>query len=117
MAGSIASRFDQIDIEQSILRAVIINDDALTLEMDFSLKPSHPDYEEPGEGEVSCFHPGLVKFEKIGTLSIDRAEETEATRSRRFAIQSFAIEGTRFDMQCDWGTIHLQARSIRVMTE
>ena len=117
MAGSIASRFDQIDIEHSILRAVIINDDALTLEMDFSLKPSHPKYEDPGQSEERCFHPGLVKFEKIGTLSIDRAEETEAARSRRFAIQSFAIEGTRFDMQCDWGTIHLQARSIRVMIE
>ena len=116
MGGSIASRFDHIAIERSVLRAVIINDDALTLEMDFFLLPEHPDYETPAEGE-GCFHPGLIKFAQIGKLAIDRAEPSDAARSRRFAIQSFAIDGTRFDMQCDWGTIHLQARSIRVLTE
>lgn len=116
MGRSIASRFDNVDVTRSILRAVIINDDELTLEMDFCLAEAHPDYEAPGEGEDYCFHPGLLKFAGISKLSLERAEQAGAT-TRRFAIQSFHIEGTKFDMASDWGTIHLQARSIRVLTE
>ena len=98
MGKSIASRFENIDITRSVLRAVIINDDELTLEMD------------------CCFHPGLLKFAGISKLGLDRAENAGETK-RRFAIQSFNIEGTKFDMACEWGDIHLQARSIRVLTE
>ncbi|MBX7481438.1 hypothetical protein [Qipengyuania qiaonensis] len=116
MGKSIASRFENIDIIASVLRAVIINDDELTLEMDFCLEEDHPEYETPGEGEECCFHPGLLKFAGISKLSLERAEGA-ASSSRRFAIQSFNIEGTKFDMACEWGTIHLQARSIRVLTE
>ena len=116
MGKSIASRFDNIDVTRSVLRAVIINDDELTLEMDFCLEPEHADYEAPGAGEECCFHPGLLKFAGISKLGLDRAEHTDPAR-RRFAIQSFHIEGTKFDMACEWGTIHLQARSIRVLTE
>ena len=116
MGKSIASRFDNIDVTRSVLRAVIINDDELTLEMDFCIEPEHADYEAPGAGEQCCFHPGLLKFAGISKLGLDRAEQTDPAR-RRFAIQSFHIEGTKFDMACEWGTIHLQARSIRVLTE
>ena len=117
MGKSIASRFDNIDIENSTLRAVIINDDELTLEMDFCLEEAHPDYEKPGAGEECCFHPGLLKFAGISTLQLDRREAAGDTKQRRFAIQKFNIEGTKFDMECEWGDIHLAARSIRVLTE
>ena len=117
MGKSIASRFDHIDITRSSLRAVIINDDELTLEMDFCLDPEHPDYEQPGAGDDCCFHPGMLKFAGISKLGLERRELDGQGRQRRFAIQSFNIEGTRFDMACDWGDIHLQARSIRVLTE
>ena len=116
MGKSVASRFENVAIDRSTLRAVIINDDELTLEMDFCLEPAHPDYEEPGEGEDCCFHPGLVKFAGISKLSLDRADQGAAP-SRHFAIHSFHIEGSKFDMSCEWGDIHLQARSIRVLTE
>ncbi|QYJ05906.1 hypothetical protein [Qipengyuania flava] len=116
MGKSVASRFENIAIDSSVLRAVIINDDELTLEMDFCLEPSHPDYEEPGAGEDACFHPGLLKFAGITRLSLERAEGA-ASDARRFAIHSFTIEGAKFDMACEWGDIHLQARSIRVLTE
>ena len=116
MGKSIASRFENIDITRSVLRAVIINDDELTLEMDFCLEEAHPDYEAPGADEDCCFHPGLLKFAGISKLGLDRAENAAETK-RRFAIQSFNIEGTKFDMACEWGDIHLQARSIRVLTE
>lgn len=116
MGKSIASRFENIVIEKSILRAVIINDDELTLEMDFCLDEPHPRYETPGRGEDCCFHPGLLKFAGISKLSLDRADHPADT-NRRFAIQSFNIDGTKFDMACEWGDIHLQARSIRVLTE
>ncbi|MFW2350720.1 hypothetical protein [Qipengyuania sp.] len=116
MGKSIASRFENVDLVRSVLRAVIINDDELTLEMDFCLEEAHPDYEAPGVGEDCCFHPGLLKFAGISKLSLERAEHSPAA-VRRYAIQSFHIEGSRFDMACDWGTIHLQARSIRVLTE
>ena len=117
MGKSIASRFDNIDIEKSTLRAVIINDDELTLETDFCLDPAHPDYEEPGEGEECCFHPGLLKFAGISKLQLDRRTSAGDGMQRRFAIETFHIEGTKFDMACEWGDIHLQARSIRVLTE
>ena len=118
MGKSIASRFDHIAIEDSALRAVIIDDDVLTLEMDFCLEPTHPDYEEPGAGEDRCFHPGMIRFAGITKLSLDRREANAGgTMQRRFAIESFAIEGTRFAIECEWGDIQLQARSIRVLTE
>lgn len=98
-----------------MLLGVVVNDDQLTLEMDFCLQPGHPAYEAPGAGEEGCFHPGMIRFGGIITLSIERADP--ASGQRRFAIQAFAIEGTRFDITCDWGTIHIQARSIRVLTE
>ncbi len=116
MGRSIASRFENVDIEKSVLRAVIINDDELTLEMDFCLNEAHSEYEAPGEDDDRCFHPGLIKFAGISKLALDRAEHPTGS-SRRFAIQSFSIDGTKFAMSCDWGTINLQARSIRVLTE
>ena len=117
MGKSIASRFDHIDIERSTLRAVIINDDELTLEMDFCLEAGHPDYEQPGEDDDCCFHPGLLKFAGITKLQLDRRDAGGDKMQRRFAIQTFHIEGTKFDMECEWGDIHLAARSIRVLTE
>ena len=117
MGKSIASRFDKVDIAKSTLRAVIINDDELTLEMDFCLEPGHPDYETPGDDEECCWHPGLLKFAGITTLQLDRREAAGDKMQRRFAIEHFNIEGTKFEMACEWGNIHLQARSIRVLTE
>ncbi|MFA6219829.1 MAG: hypothetical protein WC692_08640 [Erythrobacter sp.] len=116
MSKSIASRFRNIDIASSVLLGVVINDDELALEMDFCLEPGHPDYEEPGEGEAQCFHPGMLKFAGISKLALERAVDGAGT-GRRFAIHSFNIEGTKFDMDCEWGALHLQARSIRVLTE
>lgn len=116
MGKDIASRFEHVVIEDSVLLGVVINDDALTLQMDFCLEPGHPDYEDPGEGEACCFHPGMLKFAGITKLSLDRSDSASG-KGKRFAIQSFHVEGTRVEMACDWGTIHLQARSIRVVTE
>lgn len=117
MGKSIASRFDHVDIAKSTLRAVIINDDELTLEMDFCLEPGHPEYEAPGADEANCFHPGMLKFAGISKLGLDRRDTGAEGMQRRFAIDTFNIEGTKFDMACEWGDIHLQARSIRVLTE
>ena len=116
MGKSIASRFENIDIAKSVLLGVIINDDELTLEMDFCLDPAHPDYETPGTGEENCYHPGMLKFAGISKLSLDRPEGG-VDGKKRFAISEFSIEGSRFDMSSEWGDIHLQARSIRVLTE
>ncbi|MBX7495921.1 hypothetical protein K3172_08650 [Qipengyuania sp. 6B39] len=116
MGKSIASRFENIDIAKSVLLGVIINDDELTLEMDFCLDPAHPAYETPGTGEENCYHPGMLKFAGISKLSLDRPEGG-VDGKKRFAISEFSIEGSRFDMSSEWGDIHLQARSIRVLTE
>lgn len=115
MGKSVASRFDNIAVEESKLLGVVVNDDELTLEMDFCLQPGHPDYEAPGGEGEGCFHPGMIRFSGITTLNIERAQ-AEAGQ-RRFAIHQFTIEGTKFAMACDWGAIRLQARSIRVVTE
>ena len=118
MGKSVASRFDHIAVERSMLLGVVVDDDQLMLEMDFCLEAGHPDYEALGEGE-DCFHPGTIRFGGITKLSLDRAEQSDvATKTqRRYAIQSFAVDGTRCDLVCDWGAIHLQARSIRVATQ
>ncbi len=116
MGKSIASRFENVDIENSVLLGVVINDDELVLEMDFCLAPAHPEYEQPGEGDECCFHPGMLKFAGISKLSLERPEGGAGGR-KRFAISDFHIEGTRFAMASEWGDIHLQARSIRVLTE
>lgn len=116
MGKSVASRFDKIAVERSMLLGVVVDDDQLTLELDFCLEPGHADYEDPGAAEECCFHPGIIRFGGITTLNLERAEQGGAGQ-RRFAIQSFAIDGARFDMKCDWGAIRLQARSIRVLTE
>ncbi len=118
MGKSVASRFDHIDVERSMLLGVVVDDDHLTLELDFCLERGHADYEATVEGE-DCFHPGTIRFGGITKLSLERAEQSDATTKtqRRYAIQSFAVDGTRCDLVCDWGAIHLQARSIRVATE
>ena len=116
MGKSIASRFDNIDVTRSVLRAVIINDDELTLEMDFYLEPEHADYEAPGAQARMRFHPGLLKFAGISKLGLDRAEQTD--RHRRGSPSSPSISRARSSTwPAKWGTIHLQARSIRVPTE
>ena len=116
MGRSIASRFENVDLARSVLRGVIIDDDEMMLEMDFCLEPDHPKYEPPGAGEECCFHPGVLRFAGISELDIDRVGQTDQAQ-KRFAIQSCHVDGTKFDMECDWGTIHLQARSIRVLTD
>ena len=116
MGKSVASRFDNIAVERSMLLGVVVDDDQLTLQMDFCLESGHPAYEAPGDGEDCCFHPGTIRFGGITTLSLERAEQSAGSQ-RRFAIQSFAVDGTKFDMKCGWGAIHLQARSVRVSTE
>ena len=115
MGKSVASRFNHIAVERSMLLGVIVDDDELTLELDFCLEPGHPEYEAPGADEECCFHPGMIRFGGITTLNLERAQAEPG--QRRFAIQEFTIEGTRFAMACDWGAIHLQARSIGVLTE
>lgn len=115
MGKSVASRFDNIAVERSMLLGVIVDDDQLTLELDFCLEPTHPDYEAPGAEDECCFHPGMIRFGGITTLNLERAQGTAG--QRRYAIQSFSIDGTKFEMKCDWGAIQLQARSIRVLTE
>lgn len=115
MGKSVASRFDNIAVERSMLLGVVVDDDHLTLELDFCLEPGHPDYEAPGADEACCFHPGMIRFGGITTLNLERAQGEAG--QKRHAIQSFAIDGARFDLRCDWGAIHLQARSIRVLTE
>ena len=119
MGKSIASRFENIDIANSVLLGIIIDDDELMLEMDFCLDPAHPDYEEPGEGQGRCFHPGVLRFAGINKLSLERAEASRGGEAmqRRFAIETFSIEGTHFTLRCEWGNIDLQARSIRVLTD
>lgn len=115
MGKSVASRFDNIAVERSMLLGVVVDDDQLTLELDFCLEPSHPEYEAPGGGDECCFHPGMIRFGGITTLNLERAQGEAG--QRRYAIQSFSIDGTKFEMKCDWGAIQLQARSIRVLTE
>lgn len=115
MGRSVASRFDHIAVERSMLLGVVVDDDVLTLEMDFCLEPGHPEYEAPGPGEECCFHPGKIRFGGIGSLMLKRTEG-DASRHRH-AIRAFAIDGTRCQLASDWGAIELQARSIRVITD
>ena len=89
MGKSVASRFENVDIANSVLLGVVINDDELTLEMDFCLAPGHPDYEAPGAGEAHCFHPGMLKFAGISKLTLERSDNASGGKSRRFAIHSF----------------------------
>lgn len=118
MGKSVASRFENISIEKSVLLGVIADDDELMLEVDFCLQPAHPSYETPGADEVECFHPGTLRFAGISNLEIERSDaSTGEALQRRFAIHSFTIDGSRFAMTCDWGAIQLQARSIRVVIE
>lgn len=114
MGKSVASRFDNIAVERSMLLGVIVDDDELTLEMDFCLEPGHPDYEAPGEGEC-CFHPGSIRFGGIGALTLKQADGDPGRH--RHAISAFSIDGSRCQLTSDWGAIQLQARSIRVTTE
>ena len=119
MGKSIASRFDYLAMERSMLLGVVVDDDQLTLEMDFCLEPGHPDYEAPGSDDECCFHPGSIRFGGITTLNLERAQAAAGSaRSRgRFAIRHFIIEGARCALESEWGAINLQARSIRVLTE
>lgn len=105
-----------IDFERSFLLGVIYDDESLTLEMDFRLTESHPEYSTPPAGEDGCYRGGFVRFADIDDLQIDKthADDKEVDYSIIYAVSG---DGRNFQISSGWGDIKVVARSVRVQLD
>jgi hypothetical protein len=107
-------RFKGIDFERSYLLGVIYDDESLTLEMDFRLTETHPEYTTPAEGEEGCFRGGFIRFADIEDLQIDKAKADDGEAADYSVIYSVSGDGKEFEFSCGWGEIKVAAGSVRV---
>jgi hypothetical protein len=107
-------RFKGIDFERSYLLGVIYDDESLTLEMDFRLAESHPEFVAPAPGDEGCFRGGFIRFAEIDDLQIDKAKPAEGEDADYSIIYSVSGDGMNFEFSCGWGEIKVAARSVRV---
>jgi hypothetical protein len=107
-------RFKGIDFERSYLLGVIYDDESLTLEMDFRLTETHPEYAAPQPGEEGCYRGGFIRFADIEDLQIDKAKPTQGEEADYSVIYSVSGDGKTFEFSCGWGEIKVAARSVRV---
>ena len=107
-------RFKGIDFERSYLLGVIYDDESLTLEMDFRLTETHPEYAVPQPGEEGCYRGGFIRFAEIEDLQIDKAKPVEGEQADYSIIYAVAGDGKNFEFSCGWGEIKVAARSVRV---
>jgi hypothetical protein len=107
-------RFKGIDFEHSYLLGVIYDDESLTLEMDFRLTDTHPEYAAPQDGDEGCYRGGFIRFADIDDLQIDKARTDGDEAADYSVIHSVSGDGTNFEFSCGWGEIKVAARSVRV---
>ena len=107
-------RFKGIDFERSYLLGVIYDDESLTLEMDFRLTETHPEYAAPQPGEEGCYRGGFIRFAEIEDLQIDKAKPVEGEQADYSIIYAVSGDGKNFEFSCGWGEIKVADRSVRV---
>ena len=107
-------RFQDIDFEHSYLLGVIYDDESLTLEMDFRLTETHPDYAAEQDGEEGCYRGGFIRFADIDDLQIDKAKTDESGTTDYSVIHSVSGDGKSFEFSCGWGEIKVAARTVRI---
>ena len=107
-------RFKGIDFERSYLLGVIYDDESLTLEMDFRLAETHPEYAAPQPGEEGCYRGGFIRFADIEDLQIDKAKPVEGEAEDYSIIYSVSGDGQRFEFSTGWGGIKVAAGSVRI---
>src|SRR3990170_138084 len=102
-------RFKGIDFERSYLLGVIYDDESLTLEMDFRLSETHPEYVAPQAGEEGCYRGGFIRFADIEDLQIDKAKPVEGEEADYVSKADQASERTLWDelraARPDWGFV------------
>jgi hypothetical protein len=107
-------RFEGIDFEHSYLLGVIYDDESLTLEMDFRLTETHPEFVAPQDGDEGCYRGGFIRFADIDDLQIEKAKADAGGEPDYSVIYSVSGDGKDFEFSCGWGEIKVAARSVRV---
>ena len=107
-------RFKGIDFESSYLLGVIYDDQSLTLEMDFRLAETHPEFVAPQDADEGCYRGGFIRFADIDDLQIDKVKAKDGEVADYSVIYSVAGDGKNFEFSCGWGEIKVSARSVRV---
>jgi len=103
-----------IDLSTSYVLGVIYDDESLTLEMDFRLLETHPQYQPPGDASDGCYGKGFIRFADLDDLRLRKAEPDEGREVNYSDIYSATIEGDYANISSGWGEIELTARSIRI---
>ena len=108
-------RFKGIDFERSYLLGVIYDDESLTLEMDFNLSETHPEYTAPQPGEEGSYRGGFIRFADIEDLQIDKAPPAKAGEQVDYSIvYAVSGDGRNFEFSSGWGEIKVVARTVRI---
>lgn len=116
MSEGAAGKLAGIDFENSYLMNVIYDDESLTLEMDWRLKPGHARYSESGED--GCYRQGFIRFADILDLRLARARGKDGGKVEDYSeIYSVRFDGNRVAIACGWGEIEVTARAIRVAVD
>ncbi len=76
-----ADAFSGIDLEDSFVLGWCRTADKLVFDLEFSLWPGHPEYEEPKRGEHTCYKHGRLIFRNAqgiqGLLPMKHAPSTQ----------------------------------------
>lgn len=113
MAGETHPKLANIELDKSYILGVIYDDESLTLEMDFRLAASHPQFGE-SDGEDGAYRKGFIRFADFDDLRLRKARVEEGEEVDYSDIYSATIEGDYAMISSGWGEIELTARSIQI---
>lgn len=103
-----------IALADSYITSVIYDDESLTLEMDFKLLESHPNYVAPEKAGDGCFKPGFMRFAAMEDLRLAKAKPEEGKEIDYSDIYEATVDQNYVYIHGGWGEIELTAHSIQI---
>lgn len=103
--------FEGLYLEDSWVLSIRPGEATLTLEVDFVLRESHPEYRAPLSGEQYCYRRGRIRFERVTAMSWTRgraAPATDATGEQDLgSFDEFEVADEVYTIAGDFGTIEV----------
>ena len=112
--------FIGVDLEDSAVLRWSLLENALVIEVEGSLLPSHHSYEKPLPGSRACYKPARLVFpfpaEVLGLLSMSEAERTESPGGapNYGTILGLSLkDDARYRVSGEFGEIAVQSMAVR----
>ncbi|MDG9671225.1 hypothetical protein ONV78_26055 [Hahella sp. CR1] len=108
--------FKNVDLQDSFVIGWKCSDETFFIDMEASLWPGHPDYEEPNKGEHTCYKKARLIFRSPsnikGLFPIDQVEANKAMEGEipdYDTIEHFEIGNGQFHLVGAFGDVTLSA--------